>query len=163
MKTSLRNMTEECFSNYIETSLVNHAQDNIDTGKWQKDEAIDKARAEFGDNLEKILPQGLKTNNNYLFEIIENNTCESIGHIWLAIEKCSYNNSAFIYHIENHNEYQQPLYAYSAMKNIEEFLIDLDVYNINLHVYNHNKHAKHLYKRLDYKILSHNMSKKLQP
>jgi ribosomal protein S18 acetylase RimI-like enzyme len=168
MTTSLIKMTEATFKNYLKIAISSYAKENIDAGRWKEEGAIERSREDH----DRLLPEGIKTKNNHLFEIKENSHGQIVGHLWLAIDEQLNQKSAFIYDIEIYEAFRRKGFAKSVLRNAEAFVMTSGIYSIGLHVFNHNEAAKALYSALDYntvdentienKVVSCNMQKKLQ-
>ncbi|MFT5880709.1 MAG: ribosomal protein S18 acetylase RimI-like enzyme [Moritella sp.] len=174
MTTSLIKMTEAIFTEYCQSAIPSYAKENIDAGRWKEAGAIERSREDH----DRLLPEGIKTKNNHLFEIKENNNDQIVGHLWIAIDEQLNQKSAFIYDIEIYEMFRRKGLAKSVLRNAEEFVMEAGIYSIGLHVFSHNKEAKALYSGLDYKtvdentvdnniidkkIVSYNMQKQLYP
>lgn len=152
MTTSLIKMTEAVFNEYCQAAIASYAKENIDAGRWKEEGAIERSREDH----DRLLPEGIKTKNNHLFEIKENNHGQVVGHIWIAIDEQLNPKSAFIYDIEIYKAFRRKGLAKSVLKNAEDFVMKSDIYSIGLHVFNHNEAAKALYSELGYSTVSDN-------
>lgn len=150
----LRKMSSSEFEEYIDNTISIYAKEKIESGNWTEDEAFLRSESEYN----KLLPNGVNSDNNHLFSIL-NETNEVIGMIWLNEKENSY---SFIYDINIHENYQGKGYGYRAMKEIESIARTLGLEKIDLNVFGHNERAINLYEKLDYKATNIIMSKKLQ-
>jgi len=75
-------MNETELEAHLEKSIPEYAADNVAAGYWSEDEALERSRKAFND----LLPQGIKTENNYLFRIQLKENGEKIGTIWMKHE-----------------------------------------------------------------------------
>ena len=66
MQVSLKAMNEELFSEYLALVIPSYAEDNIESGRWDKLGALERAKKEY----DSLLPDGLGSHNNYLFTVI---------------------------------------------------------------------------------------------
>ncbi|MEG2985817.1 MAG: GNAT family N-acetyltransferase [Peptostreptococcaceae bacterium] len=149
----LREMASNEFEEYLDNAISIYAKEKIESGNWTKDEAFLRSKSEYN----KLLPNGVNSDNNHLFSII-NETNEVIGMIWLNEKE---NSSSFIYDININENYQGKGYGYRAMKEIEGVAKTLGLDKIDLHVFGHNEIAINLYEKLGYKATNIMMSKKL--
>jgi GNAT superfamily N-acetyltransferase len=140
--TILVAMRAENFASYLESSIASYADDNIASGRWPKGGAIECSRAEF----ERLLPQGLATPNNYLFEIQATDDGPTIGCLWFAVEE---------------REYRRLGHATRAFQALESFVDALGLSSIGLHVFGHNPGAQALYRQLGYHVTGINMLKQV--
>lgn len=139
----LRKMSNIEFKNYIDNAIKSYAKEKIESGNWTEDD--------------KLLPNGVNSNNNYLFSIL-NESDNVIGMIWLNAKE---NNLGFIYDLNIYKEYQGKGYGLKAMEEIENIARSLELEKIELHVFGHNTKAINLYEKLNYRKTNIIMSKKL--
>ncbi|CEJ73559.1 N-acetyltransferase GCN5 [[Clostridium] sordellii] len=139
----LRKMSSIEFENYIDNAVKSYAKEKIESGNWTEDD--------------KLLPNGVNSNNNYLFSIL-NEIDKVIGMIWLNVKE---NNLGFIYDLNIYKEYQGKGYGLKAMEEIENIARSLKLEKIELHVFGHNTKAINLYEKLNYKKTNIIMNKKL--
>lgn len=148
-------MNEESFSHYRQHAIPAYAKDNVESGRWQESGALERSEQDF----DRLLPEGLSSKSNYLFNVIENESGNNVGYIWVKVEDNLHTKSAFIYDIEIYENYRRRGYAKSGLRCIEKMVADLGVTTLGLHVFNHNSAAMALYNSFGYQLVSHNMSK----
>jgi ribosomal protein S18 acetylase RimI-like enzyme len=154
MPVSLIAMNEETFSNYLAVAIPAYAQDNVDAGRWGQADALERSEKAH----DALLPDGIETRDNYLFNIIDNES-SNVGQIWVKIEDNIRTKSAFIYDIEICESSRRKGYAKSALGCIEEIVADLGATNLGLHVFAGNSAAIALYNSIGYQTVGHNMQK----
>ena len=150
-------MSKPFYSTYIDALIVQYAQENVAAGRWPKTGSLTRSRTDT----ERLLPQGIETENNHLFEIKVPNVMESVGSIWLSLENSHVTNTAFIYDLEISPKYRRQGYAKLALNAIEDFAAAHNIVNIGLHVFSHNDAAQALYIEMGFKTVSLNMVKKV--
>jgi ribosomal protein S18 acetylase RimI-like enzyme len=155
--TTLLPMRTETYESYLESSILSYAEDNIQSGRWSEEDAIEQSRNEF----HKLLPQGTDTPDQYLFEVIGKDNQSTVGFIWFAVVLDKGVRLAFVYDLEIKEPYRRQGYAKRTFKAIEALVSDLGLASIGLHVFKHNLAAQALYKHLGYEVTSINMLKKL--
>ncbi|MFV8817708.1 GNAT family N-acetyltransferase [Haliea sp. E17] len=155
--TVLVPMREEEFNLFLLSSATAYADDNIKSGRWLPEGAHDRAISELRD----LLPQGIDTPDNYLFEILASPDGAAVGYIWCAIQDNHGQRSAFVYDVEIKPEFRRQGYATDAFISIQEHLAALGLESIGLHVFAFNEGAIALYKRLGFEVTGVNMQKKL--
>src|SRR5664279_872687 len=101
--TTLVPMGEDVFALFVETSVSGYAHDNIAAGRWTADEALDLSRAEFA----RLLPQGLATPHNHLYEIRDQTGCKTVGFLWFATVARGNTKVAYVYQLEVHPEFRR--------------------------------------------------------
>lgn len=137
----LRTMNSDEFQKHIITLIEGYAKDKVLAGNWSEEESIDRARAE----LARLLPNDEKTENNYLYSILNDN--QVIGMIWLAR---TVSEEGFIYEISIDDQFQGRGFGKEAIKQLEEIAKVLGMKKIGLHVFGHNQRAIGLYEKLGY-------------
>lgn len=150
-------MREEDFKPFLTASAVAYADDNIKSGRWQKEGAHDRAVA----GMKESLPQGVATPNNYLFQILASPDGPVVGHIWYAIQDNHGQRSAFVFDVEIKPEFRQRGYASDAFEAMRTDLEALGIKSIGLHVFAFNEVALALYKKLGFRVTGVNMQKRL--
>ena len=158
MKITLKLMSEASFLDYLQHAIPAYAKDNVDAGRWQNSDSLERSKQDF----KQLLPDGVNSKNNYLYNIIENNSSDKVGYIWVKIEDNIRNKSAFIYDIEIHQQYRRKGYAKSSLFCIEKIVAELGAINLGLHVFNNNPAALALYKSINYQVVSLNMHKAIK-
>ena len=148
-------MTESEFEAYLEKAVPEYAADKAGAGDWSEEEALERSRKSYYQQL----PQGVKSENNYLFRILLEESGEKIGMIWMKHEVPR--PLGFIFDIVLDESQRGKGYGKQTMLALEEFAAGLGIEEIGLHVFAHNPPAMKLYNRLGYEITSQNMTKKL--
>ena len=149
MTTELRAMGEETFAWYQDNSAPNYARDKVASGEWEEDEADGKARQMFED----LLPQGLDTPNNHLYEIIDEWDDVTVGMLWFKIEERGGDKEAYVCDIFVKPEHQRKGHASRAFRSLEDKVKELGLSGIGLNVFGNNVQAHRLYERLGYEPL----------
>jgi len=150
-------MRVEIYTPYVENSVAAYAADNVTSGRWPAEGALERSQADF----ETLLPQGLATPDNYLFEIQSSEGGQTVGFLWFAVEQKHGIRSAFVYDVEIKEEYQRQGYAQAAFEALELFVRSLGLTRIGLHVFGHNPAAQALYSKLGYGVTGISMLKNL--
>lgn len=148
-------MTDSEFETYLEKTVPEYAADKVQAGDWSEDEALERSRQSYN----HLLPQGVKTENNYLFRILLEESGEKIGVLWIKHEVPRPH--GFIYDIALDEAQRGKGYGKQAMLALEEIAKELGLETIALHVFAYNTVAMKLYDKLGYKVTSQNMTKKL--
>lgn len=141
MTVKLEKMNTVEFEQYLNYAIKNFAEEQIKSGNWEQQDAVSMATEEY----KKLLPDGEKTENNYLFIIRDGK--QEIGMIWLAHKTSE---KGFIYDINIWEGNQGKGYGKQAMKEIERVAKEIGIKKIGLHVFGHNKAARRLYEKLGY-------------
>lgn len=155
--TILAPMRTEAYASYMQSFAANFAEGNIKAGYWHQEGALERSLAVF----EKLLPQGLVTPNNYLFEIVGNEGSQMVGSVWFSVQEQLGIRDAWVSYIEVKPEFRRQGYATRAFQALEAIVVPLGVSSIGLHVFNHNREAQAFYSQLGFVIPGVNMIKQV--
>jgi ribosomal protein S18 acetylase RimI-like enzyme len=151
----LQPITEAEFQTYLAAAIQSYAQEHIQAGNWNADEALERSRQEF----EGYLPQGVATPGNFLFSLY-NESAEKVGHLWYApLPKRP--DIAFIYDFEIYAAFRRRGYASQALAALEQDAKARGLTHLELHVFGHNTAARELYKKAGFAETNVMMSKKI--
>jgi ribosomal protein S18 acetylase RimI-like enzyme len=148
-------MTESELEVFLEKAVPEYAADRVRAGHWSEEEALERSRQSYAE----LLPQGVKTKNNYLFRIQLDESGEKIGMIWMKHE--ALRPQGFIYEIVLDEAQRGKGYGKQAMLALEKIAKEMGLESIGLHVFTHNTVAVRLYENLGYEVTNQNMTKKL--
>ena len=154
--TTIRPMRSESYTAYVEAAIVGYARENVDAGRWPAMGSLERSRADF----ESLLPQGLATPENHLYEIISPDD-QVVGFLWVAIERKHGAVSAYIYDLEVKPEFRRRGHAMRALQSLESIAAAAGATSIGLNVFAQNAQAQALYRRLGYVPTNVNMYKPL--
>ena len=155
--TVLAPMRPETYASYLEAAIAGYAADNVAAGRWPETGASERSRTEFA----ALLPLGLSTPDNYLYEIHGREGGPRVGFVWLAIERKPSAVSGFVYDLEINHEYRRQGHGSGALTELEVIARAHGATSLGLHVFAFNEGAQALYRRLGYQIASLNLRKKL--
>ena len=155
--TLLRAMPAEAYGLYLEEEIAAYAQDKVAVGSWAAEGALERSRAEFA----TLLPQGLATPDNHLFEILAADDGAVVGAIWLAIEREHGTVTGYVYNVGIKPEFQRQGHALRAFQGLELLALELGAASIGLHVFGANAAAQALYRRLGFTVTGINMRKSI--
>lgn len=150
-------MRTEVFASYLKSSIAGYAEENVASGRWPKEAALTRSQAEFGN----LLPQGIDTPDNHIFEIMESEGGATVGHLWFAVQEKYGVRSAFVFDLEVKEEYRRQGHAKRAFLALESIATALNLSGIGLHVFAHNTNAQALYGQLGYVVTGINMRKSI--
>jgi ribosomal protein S18 acetylase RimI-like enzyme len=155
--TMLSPMRAEAFAPYFDAAIVGYAEDNVLSGRWPEDGAIERSRADF----EGSLPQGLETPDNYVFEIKGGDDGHIVGMVWFVVQVRDGLRSAHVCDLEVKAEFRRRGHATRAFLALEPIVAALGLSTIGLHVFGKNLGAQALYAKLGYGVTGINMIKRL--
>jgi ribosomal protein S18 acetylase RimI-like enzyme len=150
-------MPPEAFGPYVQASIAGYAEDNVASGRWPCEGALERSRAEF----ESLLPLGLATPDNHIFEIRAVEGGPAVGAIWIAVQERGGLRTAFVFDVAIHAAWRRQGHAMRAFQALENLGRELGVASIGLHVFGHNPGAQALYAKLGYQVTGINMQKVL--
>lgn len=149
-------MTAMQFEAWLPGTIAGYAAEHVRTGRWSEEEALERSRQEY----ERLLPQGLATPDQRLWNIVPTGGGEPVGMLWIHVMQKP-KPSAFVYNIEVFPQFRRRGYAEQAMLKLEEEARRLGLEGIRLHVFGHNTAARALYEKLGYVPTNINMLKQL--
>lgn len=149
-------MDEAEFAQFQELDIPRYADENVKAGYWSSDEALEKSRQVHN----RLLPDGLKTQNHLFFKIVDEHLA-SVGTLWLFSDFDAAQPTGFIYDLIIEEAFRQKGYGKQAMIALEGKARELGLKRLALHVFAHNLPARKLYQDLGYRDKSMNMSKEL--
>ena len=141
----LQQMTQDIYNNYINYAIQYYAEEGAQSGNIDFDKSLQQSKKEFN----TLLPNGLKSENQYL-HIIINDENENIGIMWFSTESNHGDNEAFLYDIEINKEYRGKGYGRESMKLLESKIKEFKLGSICLHVFLRNEIACTLYNKIGY-------------
>lgn len=149
-------MNDEQFAAFCEVLVAEYAVDKVKSGQWAEEDARESSRR----NLQELLPQGLKTPQNYLFAVLDEQAA-AVGSLWLGVKELGGKPAAYIYDIWISPNSRRLGHGRRALLAAEQEARKLGFRGIGLHVFGHNAAARSLYEALGYSATNINMFKSL--
>ncbi len=149
-------MSEAEYEAWLATTIPAYAADKVAAGQWAKEESLELSRMTLLD----LLPQGLRTANNYLFNILDEQA-GTVGTAWIAAIEQAGKPIAYICDVRVRPECQRKGHATRALAAVEDEARRLGLSGIGLHVFGHNAEAQALYEKLGYRPTNISMFKEL--
>lgn len=150
-------MTQSDFEPYLEHAIYDYAQEHVKAGTWDQAQAVEASRKEF----EVLLPNGVASENQFLFSIQDDLTQAKVGMLWFALKENRGSPFAFIYDFNIYPEFQRKGYGAQALEALEVQVKQRGLHEIELHVFGHNHAARALYDKAGYETRNIRMVKKL--
>ncbi len=150
-------MSPEEFETFKEQAISNYANENVKAGYWLSSEAIGRSIEAY----QKLLPEGISTEGHHLFMVRETRSKESVGYIWLNVEKNVAIPSGFIFAFFIYVQFRNCGYGTATMKAIEAKALELGLRRLMLHVFARNPVAIHLYEKSGYCVTSLNLMREI--
>lgn len=151
-------MGRERFDALVEELIPGYADDHVKAGTWAREEAVVRAREEFG----QLLPNGLDTPDHY-FRTIAADDGTDVGDLWYHRRAQGNRAELFVYWIGIDERHRRHGYAAAALSLLETEARRLGADRIALHVFGANAGARALYERLGYAPTNILMAKELAP
>ena len=139
-------MQDTEFEPFMQISMHDQAQGQVQTGQWKADEAdanIQKLRAQF-------LPQGLNTPNHYFFALTTEDLAQNVGSLWFTVVEQDGKRTFFVMDIQVYPEYRRRGYGSQAFRQMEAKALEMGITRISLHVFKQNHAARAMYEQLGY-------------
>lgn len=140
----LEKMTQDEFNKFTERSLKNYANELIKSGMENELTAYEEAKLQF----EKILPDGLKSNDNFLY-VARNELYEDVGVIWYQMNPRN-NEYGFICDFYIYEIHRRKGYGTQVLTAIEEDAHKHGIKVMVLSVFKYNTPACELYYKVGY-------------
>lgn len=120
---------------------------------------IEEARQNSAKQIDGMLVQGLATQNQFLYDILnsENGSDQRIGYLW--VEADEERRRAFISYIYLHEPFRGQGFGRQTLELLENKMRERNIARIGLHVFASNTVALDLYRKVGYKLTSYNMQK----
>jgi GNAT superfamily N-acetyltransferase len=151
-------MRQNEFAEYRESSIVGYAEENVKAGYWSADGSVERSGMIF----DSLLPQGLATPNNYIYEIKPAVDEATVGFLWFANVERQGGRMAYIYHLLVKEPYRRLGHAKHALQALEPIVASLGLRRIGLQVFGGNNiGAEALYRQVGYVVTGINMAKNL--
>lgn len=142
----LESMSEREFQKFFSASSRVYARANVESGRWVKEGAEQRAIHQLKD----LLPDGINTPDRWVFNITVQASRETAGYLFFAAVEQGGLRSGYIYDFEILPAFRRRGFAQAALCELERFANSLDLPFIDLHVFGSNAGAQALYDRQGY-------------
>jgi RimJ/RimL family protein N-acetyltransferase len=157
-RISLEPMTKDDHSEYMIDNIKRYARDGVKSGRWEMEESLEESEK----SIKEILPNGMKTKNNFFFNIVDKSSNKKVGVLWLTVQDKTKSKSVFIYDILIFEGHRDEGLGTETLNEIESWGKGIEAGSIWLHAFCHNQKAIALYRRLGYTESDVTMSKKIK-
>lgn len=151
-------MSEAEFAAYLERAVRGYAEEKVRAGNWTEAIALERSRAEY----DQLLPQGLATPGQHIFSIVNSETDERVGMIWLGEVSGARHGLMYIYDFEIFEAHRRKGYGERTLEVVELFVQAQGARELALHVFGHNAAARALYQKAGYEETNVHMRKRLE-
>lgn len=113
------------------------------------------------DALERAFPGNAPTADNAVFDLVDDDDGETVGHIWVGQDNTSDSTSWWVWHIVVDSEHRGKGFGRAAMQLAEDHARSEGACILGLNVFGFNEVARGLYESLGYETTSVKMRKML--
>ena len=142
------------FKAYRLRAIEDYTRESILSGKWSPDTAAGLTAKMIGD----LLPDGLDTENHFLYSLMDREVDTVIGAIWFGIIA---GGGIYLFDLIVYEQYRRRGYGTEAMRRLEIIAAGLGGQRILLNVFRRNRPAVALYDKLGYQTVNMLMEKEL--
>ncbi len=158
MTIVLNKMSNDEFEEFYDHFIESYADQNVDNGDWDREEALGLAKLQIN----ALLPKGVDTESHYLFSIFNDKLNMNVGFIWVQIQETKSSKKAFLMDLEIFDVFQGKGLGEESLNSLEDYLKSSGVKSLSLHVFAKNETARNLYLKFGFKDMSFNMVKSLE-
>jgi GNAT superfamily N-acetyltransferase len=151
-------MEAAAFAAFAEVASENYAKDNVANGRWNASDAPTLAREET----KRLLPDGERTADNYLFVLRETDLSAEVGYLWYVTHVRGAKKVAFLNQIYIHAQFRRKGYGRQAMCAFETEALKSLHNMLALNVSAMNASARRLYEVTGFSASSLTMLKELR-
>ena len=143
-------MTTAEYASFFEVASDGYARDNVENGRWNASDAPALAREET----KRLLPEGERTPENYLFVLRDTEREADVGYLWYGTMTRGTKKVAFLFQIYIHAQFRRKGYGRQAMQVFETEALKSEHNAFALNVSAMNAGALHLYEAVGYSASS---------
>ena len=156
MPVSLRPLTDEEISEYIERQVEQYVEERVRSG-----ERPDSARRIASEQSRALFPEGVPANGQLLFRVLDDEGT-AVGMLWIGPQQSADQPGAFwVWDVRIEEAHRGMGYGRAAMELAEAEALSRGASELGLNVFGHNQVARHLYESMGYTATSINMKKDL--
>ena len=155
--TTLVPISGASFPASLETAIAGYAMQNVASGRWPAETALELSRAEH----QRLLPEGIASKDNHIFEVRDPATDAVVGSLWLGVQNRTGIPLAYVFNIEIAPEHRRQGHGTRAFEALEPVVRELGLCAIGLNVFAYNTGAQALYASLGYEVTGSSMRKTL--
>ncbi|MDH2906141.1 MAG: GNAT family N-acetyltransferase [Methanomassiliicoccales archaeon] len=145
------------FDDYLNDSIRNYAAEKVRAGTWTEAGADVLSKEAF----DQLLPQGLDTEHQHLYSIVDEASRNKVGMVWIGVKDRSPVPGAWIWDIIIYEQYRRRGYATETLHALDRLLQTMNIDSLSLHVFGHNAGALSLYEKNGFRPTDITMTKKI--
>jgi ribosomal protein S18 acetylase RimI-like enzyme len=150
-------MTEDAYQIYLREYEEEYARDRMITDRESFEDALRTTRAQHA----AMLPQGLKTPDQFFFLVADKGSGRAVGHLWFSFRRAS--RELYLCHILIKKAERRRGYGRSVLEALDDKAQELGCRAIWLNVMAHNQGAIDFYRTQGYRVGAVHMSKHYDP
>src|SRR3974390_1898480 len=144
MALSLRPLTDEEVSDYIEGDVERYVEERVKSG-----ESPDAARRIATEQREMLFPKGAPGEDQLLFRVLDDNGI-AVGTLWISPQSTSEPGLFWVWDVRIEEMYRGKGYGRAAMALAEVEARSRGATELGLNVFGHNQVALRLYESMGY-------------
>ena len=138
-------LNEQEFQDYMAFMISDHAREITKNFNLTLQAALEESEMMMSD----LWKDGLLTEGQYLYNIVDSKTYEKVGILWYGL--IPEINQAYVYHIFIDDLHRRKGYGKKTLEIFQSMLKQSGIESIGLSVFGKNEAAYQLYKKLGYK------------
>jgi GNAT superfamily N-acetyltransferase len=155
--THLNPMSETAFAAWLHVLHSNWVDTALKSGSWPADVVEERVRV----GIATLLPQGVDTPYNSLFEIVAQPDNRPVGSLWVNYRELSGQPALWVCDISILPHAQRQGHGKRAFSIMETMAREAGITAIGLNVFTHNHGAQRLYKSLGFQATNTHMVRSL--
>jgi ribosomal protein S18 acetylase RimI-like enzyme len=148
---------EPHFEAWLIQAIPAYALTQVEDGRWNLAESIDKSREAHA----ALLPQGLATASHSFMRLRAVGEDDDVGFLWWAEVESGGATGAYVYGVEIEEGARRRGFARAAFLELERVARGRGLRFVSLHVFGHNHGARRLYEALGFEPTSLTLRKNL--
>lgn len=148
-------MTQPEYAAYLEQAVPHYAQSLSRAGAVSKEGTLAHAEQQ----IRQILSNGLATENQFLFSIVDGATGDLVGSLWFGVLEEQGSPFAALYDLVILEPFRRRGYGRQALHALESEVRQVGLGQIWLSVFNYNHGARSLYSQSGYQVISESESR----
>ncbi len=128
MRISFVPMTQCDYRTFLVSNIQRYADLQVQTGTRNPIEALEQARKELG----RLLPHGMRSKNQHLLSVQDDETGATVGQVWIGIDDRRAPPCAFVYDLVIQEAFRQRGYGAQVIRALHDLVIALGAARISL-------------------------------
>jgi ribosomal protein S18 acetylase RimI-like enzyme len=155
-RVALVPMTASSYDAYLDAAIDEYAREILRADGVSWSEALDRSRADY----DELLPQGLATPGQVLFDVVDTTTRTEVGALWLELRPPA---AAFVYDVFLSPAMRGQGLGRAAMVAGAHWCRNSGVDVLGLSVFGRNAVARGLYESLGYTVVTEALRRPVEP